>query len=120
MRSPSKENPHDRQSFAEQDAAQPVQGRGRRRTRFRLPGLARAGSAGRQTRREWLRPYGPVAPVRGHATGLELLQLPETGDYRGREFAGASFDPSGDVMFANMQSPGITYAIWGPWARGNP
>lgn len=41
------------------------------------------------------------------------------GDYRGREFAGACFDPAGDVMFANMQSPGITYAIWGPWARGN-
>ena len=41
------------------------------------------------------------------------------GDYRGREFAGACFDPKGNVMFANMQSPGITYAIWGPWARGN-
>lgn len=41
------------------------------------------------------------------------------GDYRGREFGGACFDPSGDVMFVNMQSPGITYAIWGPWARGN-
>ena len=41
------------------------------------------------------------------------------GDYRGREFAGACFDAKGDVMFANMQSPGITYAIWGPWARGN-
>ena len=41
------------------------------------------------------------------------------GDYRGREFAGACFDPNGDVMFVNMQSPGITYAIWGPWARGN-
>jgi secreted PhoX family phosphatase len=41
------------------------------------------------------------------------------GDYRGREFAGACFDAAGRVMFANMQSPGITYAIWGPWARGN-
>ena len=41
------------------------------------------------------------------------------GDYRGREFAGACFDAGGDVLFANMQSPGITYAIWGPWARGN-
>jgi uncharacterized protein len=41
------------------------------------------------------------------------------GDYRGREFAGACFDAKGNVMFVNMQSPGITYAIWGPWAKGN-
>jgi secreted PhoX family phosphatase len=41
------------------------------------------------------------------------------GDYRGREFAGACFDPKDNVMFVNMQSPGITYAIWGPWAKGN-
>ncbi len=46
-------------------------------------------------------------------------KLVPPGDYRGREFAGACFDAAGDVMFANMQSPGITYAIWGPWARGN-
>jgi secreted PhoX family phosphatase len=41
------------------------------------------------------------------------------GDYRGREFAGVCFDARGEVMFVNMQSPGITYAIWGPWGRGN-
>jgi len=41
------------------------------------------------------------------------------GDYRGTEFAGACFDKGGDVLFCNMQSPGITYAIWGPWGRGN-
>ena len=41
------------------------------------------------------------------------------GDYRGREFAGVCFEPKGKVMFVNMQSPGITYAIWGPWKRGN-
>jgi secreted PhoX family phosphatase len=41
------------------------------------------------------------------------------GDYRGREFAGACFDRKGDVMFCNLQSPGITIAIWGPWHKGN-
>ena len=41
------------------------------------------------------------------------------GDYRGREFAGACFDAHGEVLFVNHQSPGITYAIWGPWGRGN-
>ena len=40
-------------------------------------------------------------------------------DYRGTEFAGACFDAGGDVLFVNNQSPGITYAIWGPWSRGN-
>ena len=34
------------------------------------------------------------------------------------EFAGVTFSPGGQVMYANMQSNGITYAIWGPWSRG--
>ena len=29
------------------------------------------------------------------------------------------FDPAGEVLFANLQEPGITFAIWGPWAKGN-
>ncbi|WP_373047540.1 PhoX family protein [Vulgatibacter sp.] len=40
------------------------------------------------------------------------------GDYRSSEFCGACFDPSGHYLFVNIQSPGITLAIWGPWARG--
>lgn len=35
-----------------------------------------------------------------------------------REFAGATFSPDGQTLFANMQTPGITFAIWGPWRRG--
>jgi hypothetical protein len=38
------------------------------------------------------------------------------GDYRGSELAGAVFD--GEWLFLNIQSPGITVAITGPWARG--
>lgn len=41
------------------------------------------------------------------------------GDYSGREFAGACFDPSGRVLFVNNYVPGITFAITGPWGRGN-
>lgn len=41
------------------------------------------------------------------------------GDYRSAEFCGACFDPLGGVLFVNIQSPGITFAIWGPWPRGN-
>lgn len=40
------------------------------------------------------------------------------GDHRGREFAGACFDPTGRYLFVNIYIPGITFAIAGPWARG--
>jgi secreted PhoX family phosphatase len=40
------------------------------------------------------------------------------GDYRGEEFAGATFSPLGSVLFVNIQTPGITFAIEGPWWRG--
>ena len=40
-------------------------------------------------------------------------------DYRAAEWAGACFDPGGEVLFVNIQIPGITCAIWGPWERGN-
>ena len=39
-------------------------------------------------------------------------------DYRGSEFAGATFSPRGRELFVNIQSPGITFAITGPWKRG--
>lgn len=41
------------------------------------------------------------------------------GDYRGSEFCGACWDPTGRTMFVNIQSPGITLAITGPWLRGS-
>lgn len=40
-------------------------------------------------------------------------------DYRSEEWAGCCFDAGGEVLFVNIQSPGITFAIWGPWERGN-
>jgi secreted PhoX family phosphatase len=33
------------------------------------------------------------------------------------EFAGACFSPDGTTLFVNIQSPGITLAITGPWHR---
>jgi len=41
-----------------------------------------------------------------------------TGDFRGSEFAGATYSPDGRWLFVNVQSPGITFAITGPWRRG--
>ena len=37
------------------------------------------------------------------------------GDFRGREWAGATFSPDGKWLFANIQTPGMTLAITGPW-----
>jgi len=37
----------------------------------------------------------------------------------GDEFAGSTFTPDGKVLFVNIQaSSGLTFAIWGPFARG--
>jgi secreted PhoX family phosphatase len=41
-----------------------------------------------------------------------------TGDYRSSEFAGATFSPDGQWLFVNVQSPGLTFAITGPWGKG--
>ena len=39
----------------------------------------------------------------------------DPGDYRGSEWAGATFSPDGKTLFVNIQTPGITFAITGPW-----
>ena len=36
----------------------------------------------------------------------------------GSEFAGSCFSPDGQTLFVNIQSPGMTLAIWGPWTNG--
>jgi secreted PhoX family phosphatase len=40
------------------------------------------------------------------------------GDFRSGEFAGATFSPDGRWLFVNVQSPGVTLAITGPWQSG--
>jgi secreted PhoX family phosphatase len=37
----------------------------------------------------------------------------------GSELAGPTFSPDGNTFFVNCQSPGMTFAIWGPFARRN-
>jgi hypothetical protein len=41
-----------------------------------------------------------------------------SGDFRDSEWCGACFDPSGRWLFVNLQEPGITFAITGPWELG--
>jgi uncharacterized protein len=33
------------------------------------------------------------------------------------EFCGATFSPDGSTLFVNMQNPGVTFAITGPWEQ---
>jgi secreted PhoX family phosphatase len=40
------------------------------------------------------------------------------GDFRGSEWAGVTFSPDGKWLFANLQRPGFTIAITGPWEQG--
>jgi hypothetical protein len=47
--------------------------------------------------------------LRGERNGI-------SGDFRGSEWAGATFH--GRWLFANIQKPGVTFAITGPWERG--
>ena len=35
-----------------------------------------------------------------------------------KEWAGATFSPDGGTLFVNIQTPGLTFAIWGPWQEG--
>ena len=40
------------------------------------------------------------------------------GDRRNSEWCGSVFSEDGRILFANLQGPGITFAISGPWAKG--
>jgi secreted PhoX family phosphatase len=40
------------------------------------------------------------------------------GDYRQAEWAGACYSPDGRWLLVNIQTPGVTFAITGPWGRG--
>jgi secreted PhoX family phosphatase len=41
-----------------------------------------------------------------------------TGNQRGNEWAGATFDRTGEWLFVCIQTPGVTFAITGPWHHG--
>ncbi len=51
------------------------------------------------------------------AAGKSQLLIAEA-DYRDREWCGATFSKWGDTLYVNIQTPGITFAITGPWGAG--
>lgn len=49
---------------------------------------------------------------------LSSLALNRMAGRTGDEFAGSTFSVDGETLFVNIQaSRGLTFAIWGPWAR---
>ncbi len=56
-----------------------------------------------------------AAAIRSAGKSAEFI---EADDHRGTEWAGATFDPTGRILFVNIQTPGVTFAITGPWERG--
>ena len=77
------------------------------------------------TRMMGLTPDGGTFIFAKNNVNLTSAQLAAAGklttlaaDRRSSEFCGACFDPTGRFLFVNIQTPGITFAITGPWAKG--
>lgn len=56
--------------------------------------------------------------LRGVTPKGKIFDLAELNNPNTSELAGATFSPDGKVLFFNVQRPGITYAVTGPWERG--
>jgi len=65
-----------------------------------------------------LTPDGRVFRFARNAVRLAGERNGIAGDFTTSEMAGATFSPDGRWLFLNIQSPGITVAITGPWDQG--
>ena len=65
-----------------------------------------------------LSPEGEIHVFAENNTIIEKPYQGIKGDFRGSEWTGANFSPDGKWLFANIQSPGYTIAITGPWEKG--
>jgi secreted PhoX family phosphatase len=50
--------------------------------------------------------------------GLGLQQRGQSRGLSQSEWAGACYSPDGDWLFVNIQTPGVAFAITGPWKKG--
>lgn len=62
---------------------------------------------------------GRIFPLVRSNVVIEPGQRQRAGDFRESEFAGSTFSPDGRWLFVNVQNPGVTFAITGPWERGS-
>ncbi len=70
-------------------------------------------------------PWGDLIVCEDGSGGDNLVGVTPEGEiyrfgsnrYTSSEFAGATFSPDGSTLFVNIQNPGITLAITGPWNR---
>ena len=70
-------------------------------------------------------PWGDILICEDGSGGDNLVGVTPKGEvywfgsnsYTTSEFAGATFSPDGSTLFVNIQSPGITLAITGPWKK---
>jgi uncharacterized protein len=62
-----------------------------------------------------LNPQGSLCELAWNNVQLRGERNNHRGDFRGSEWAGATFTPDGKWLFANIQNPGLTLAITGPW-----
>ncbi len=65
-----------------------------------------------------LSPAGSLFTFAENNIVLEGQRNGITGDFRSGEWAGATFSPEGRWLFVNIQRPGVTFAITGPWNNG--
>lgn len=62
-----------------------------------------------------LTPTGKLIPIARNNVELHGERNGIVGDFRNAEWCGACFSPDGQWLFANIQQPGISFAITGPW-----
>jgi secreted PhoX family phosphatase len=61
---------------------------------------------------------GRIFPLVRNAMLIEPGHGKRAGDFRGSEFCGVTFSPDGKWLFFNVQDPGVTFAVTGPWEDG--
>lgn len=97
-----------------------------RRSRIELVALFAAGGPFDGPDNLTVSPYGYALACTDGEDDQWLVGVAEDGDVfpfafnrlNDSEFAGATFSPDGSTLFANIQEPGLTLAIWGPWRAG--
>ncbi len=74
-------------------------------------------ASGGPSRLLWRSMQGQLRVLAESAVRLAGERNGLAGDHRGSEWAGACFSPDGRWLFVNLQQPGITLAITGPWPQ---